>query len=351
MVPSLRLRLLAPLPLITLVACSLSLDWNSIEGPAVDGPFAGGGGSGGVPGGGQGGPGGPDGEGGRPPGGASGSGAGNGGTGGAGTSGAGQAGSLAGSGGAGPGGEGGGGTGVGGAAGGDPSSAYATAVLVDGPVAYYRFDDDPKFAQIQSQIAAPLGTVEGGALQEVAGALAGDASKAAGFTGARVVLGNAFAFAPGSPFTFEFWVKPDAPLNSEARRVFSKYETDTFLAGNDGFFFTASSAGLSFKYEPSGGGGISAVTDAKATATDDFTYVVVTSDGATSMNLYVNDNDAIRVNLTLDDAGQTAAFLLGDGLGGKRFLGALDEFAVYDKELPKIRIQEHYAIGRQPPGK
>ncbi|HEU4536313.1 MAG TPA: LamG domain-containing protein, partial [Polyangiaceae bacterium] len=210
-------------------------------------------------------------------------------------------------------------------------------------------DDDPGLTQIQSQVAAPLGTVEGGQLLAVEGALFDDASKAAGFAGARVVFGNAFAFAPGSPFTFEFWVKPDAPLTSGKRTVFSKYQTDTIFNGNAGFFFRANEDGMAFSFEPSGFGSITSVGDEAPPTTDTFTYVVVTSDGATAMNLYINALEPKRVTLELGAAGQSAPFLLGDVFDGERFRGAIDEFAVYNKELPKVRIQAHYAAGRPPP--
>lgn len=348
MAPSLRLRLLAPLPLITLVACSFSLDWNSIEGPAIDGPFAGSGGSGGAPGG-------ASGEAGRPVAGSgSGAGSGSAGVGGNGMPMAGQAGSPAGSGGAGAGSGGESGAGAGGEGGGGAGGAlgaYAKLILEAAPVAYYRFDDDFSSNLIRSlAVGGPTGGVSGGALQAVAGAIAGDDSKAAKFDGATVSLNNVFPFAPGSDFSFEFWFKPADP--NAVVGVFSKHGAEPPLnVSVAGYYFTATKTQTTFTYDPPGGGLPPPIfkVNGPPPSTDAFTHVVITSDGDSDLSIYVN-GEGPTTTLVNPEATSVGLFLLGTSPDGA-FRGALDEFAVYDKVLPTQLVKDHYAIGRGPPAR
>jgi concanavalin A-like lectin/glucanase superfamily protein len=244
--------------------------------------------------------------------------------------------------------------GVGGAAGqagagGGAPRTYAELVLSDGPVAYYRFDDAAGSGEVASVVGGPTGTVQGAALQHVGGALVGDASTAARFAGSSVSLGDAFPFAPASPFTFEVWFKPDAPLSNEFPKVFSKYVLeDPSTNGADGYYFLVRNTGASFTFEKANSDLKSSVSSGLV-PTDEFTHAAVTFDGVTGLQLYINGESVGTVMASLAAAGAGATFLLGEGPGTDPFQGAIDEFAVYDKALSAAAVAAHHARGRSGP--
>ncbi len=244
---------------------------------------------------------------------------------------------------------------VGGAgAGGQVPRTYAELVLADGPAAYYRFDDDPDSRKVASAAGGPEGTVQGERLERVGGALVGDASTAARFVDSSVLLGDVFAFAPGSPFTFEAWLKPDEPLSAQFPKLFSKYAREPAGGAGPtpdyaGYYFIVRDEGMSFSFEPLGDPEIVSVSSASAPSTE-YTYVAVTSDGATIAQLYVNGE---QVNAQVMPLAPTplagAVFLIGEGPDTERFRGSIDELAVYPRALPATAVAAHYAVGHRGP--
>ena len=91
------------------------------------------------------------------------------------------------------------------------------------------------------------------------------------------------------------------------------------------------------------------LTNVPAPSTQDFTHVVVSCDGST-MTLFVNGL-AVKDSPITGGAGTTRSpFTWGaPSIGDALFVGALDELAVYGRELSARRVEAHYRAGRPLP--
>lgn len=97
---------------------------------------------------------------------------------------------------------------------------YASAVLSDGPKAYYRLNDDTTRSLINRNSGSlgaagdatnDLATLTGGALHSIPGAIVGDSDRAAFFdftTRTEIPFNPALNTPNTQPFTVEFWVLP-----------------------------------------------------------------------------------------------------------------------------------------------
>ncbi|HEU4533586.1 MAG TPA: LamG domain-containing protein, partial [Polyangiaceae bacterium] len=235
-----------------------------------------------------------------------------------------------------------------------PLSEYAKLVLEAGPEAYFRFEfPGVASTQIVSDVGSALGDVSAGpSLGRVAGALGGEPGYAAYFDQTTVTLDQPFDFAPASPFTFEFWFKPVGSPAPALGAIFSRRTSDPAIGGYQGFFCTTDANGVSFRFEAPDfvlGDTGATVSAQEPTPTDAFTYVAVVSDGATKLKLYVNDLPVEEVDATIVPAGNDTPFLLGSSITHSGFRGAIDEFAVYRKQLSAGVIASHYSVGRNGP--
>jgi hypothetical protein len=313
--------------LASIVGCNVVLDWSGLD----EGSGAGAGGVGGDAGAGGtgGGAGSPAGAGGE-----AGAKAGAGGEGGAGAGGAGQ---------------GGGGAGGGGGA---PLSAYASAVLADGPVAYYRFNEATSDTVTSLVEGAPQGIGQNAPVPGAPGAIVGDADTAFELPGgralgqeARLVFGEAFAFIGDSAFTVELWAKPTGAEGVYAR-LFSKEDTppgpDTEYRG---FYLHSFDTEVKFGRFQGGGAAPSFLGGPPGLTDDVFSHVVVTSDGA-QVSLYINGAPLQSADSFGLAAPTNSAFIVGDRAGNfSAFIGFIDELAIYDKVLSPATVLEHYQIG------
>ena len=111
---------------------------------------------------------------------------------------------------------------------GDGGSAYAAAVLADGPIAWYRLDETAptrardamgRFDGVYRSYASPFFQME------QAGAIEDDPSKSVRFLGGSIEVDNAFAFANGAPFTLELWIDLNPTPSAEFARVLSMENT------------------------------------------------------------------------------------------------------------------------------
>lgn len=321
--PSQALALSGALTLTALVACSVGFDPDPIGGEQ-GGQAGAGGGSGGT------------------------GGSSNGASGSGGSGGSGNASGASGTGGTG--GSNGSGGGASGSGGGVPLSEYAELVMAQNPVAYYRFDDANTSTLASTAPGGPTGTVAGAPIERVVGALVGDASSAAHFTDSNVTMGDAFTFAPGSPFTFEVWVKPDVPLSTNFPKVFSKYAREQpAVADYAGFYMLVLDTGIAFAIEPVGVSDPFSASSGAAPSVTDFTHAVAVSDGKTYFELFINGVSTQRVDKPLTPIDIGASFLIGEGPDTERFRGTIDELAVYAKVLPPDVIAAHYNIGHNGP--
>lgn len=227
--------------------------------------------------------------------------------------------------------------------GGAPGCNYATEVLSDQPLGYWRLDESATPVAYDASNNGIDGTFSGGVTLGETGALAYDDNKAVRFDGmsSDVGFGDVFDFDQQKPFSLEAWILPDSPITQGA--IIGKLQ---FLDSNfDGYLLGVDFDGfVVFHRRPS------AFLGSAMRLSDAFTHVVATYDGVT-MRLFVNGaaagNHRTRVAV-LDTPDQ---FLIGNAKNWTNFKGVIDEVAVYDHPLAEARIAAHHACattGRVP---
>jgi hypothetical protein len=235
-----------------------------------------------------------------------------------------------------------------------PRSAYARAVLEDGPVAYWRLGDPA--GSTTARDATGNGwdlSVEGVVIFERSGALVGDPDLAMfvdidGATDPTAfrLIDSSGAFPDvtvgDSPYTFEAWVRWRA----------TRTPLYQFIAGrelDDADGEPTRGAQLAFQFDllrlrrfvpPDSSFVVNARTD--TSWPDRFVHVVGTFDGR-DQRIFLDGVEAPLVDVTRDDLllpSAVAPFVVGRGLNG-----TLDEVAVYDYALSAARIAHHHALG------
>lgn len=233
-------------------------------------------------------------------------------------------------------------------------NAYATAILSDGPIGYWRFEETSG-TTAHDEIGAHDGTYVGGFALGTPG-IAGNSATFNGTTACVLIGGGStFVFADGAPYTVEAWVNvPDISggkrppigwiVSSELLNPnpYPRYGWSTYIDPNgfaDGDGWNADVDG-SFIY-----GGYSFNSSGSPIDPSTWTQVVATYNTSDHFEIYVNGNPR-------DGSGSTA--LLATHAGGLSigcrdasnpsflFTGSIDEVSVYDKELSASRILAHY---------
>lgn len=224
---------------------------------------------------------------------------------------------------------------------------YATAVLADGPLAYWRLDEPAGSATVEDATGnGNDGLYLGGFSLEQDGIVAGNGAVALDGSTGRLNFGDRFDFAGTSPFTLEAWIRPRA-LTDRYPRVFTKEGNDA--AGRQGYtVFVRMATVLSspntaaverWRDQENPG---APVTDTPIPL-DSFTHLVARFDGARSQ-LFLN-------GVEMDDQASTAELVDNGGpfvIGAQStesndfFDGVVDEVAVYDYALPDARVAAHY---------
>jgi hypothetical protein len=215
---------------------------------------------------------------------------------------------------------------------------YASEVLVDHPVAYWRLGESAGPTAKDTSAGMHAGMYLGGVTFSRPGAIAGDPDTAVGLNGtdAYMTAGNLFAFAGAAQFSIEAWVKPI--LIDMTRMVISKHDT-----GVVGYEFWSGTSGLVFRRE-SADAGAAGVT-ASVIPAGMYTHVVCTFDG-TLIRIYVNGTQVTEQSSPqLLDSTAVPFFVGGSQDNLPSFLGDLDEVAVYDYELPAVRVGVHFHVG------
>lgn len=226
---------------------------------------------------------------------------------------------------------------------GTDASPYRTAVLADGPIAYWPLDEAPgeivAHEIVGGKNASFSGTVGFGA--------AGISGTGMEKTTENQVLevGDYFDFAGKTAFTLEAWARPT--LKNDYQAVFRKR-----AAGANGgliTYFRASdplNPGFKMSQETTGASGRAVSVDVDPSFANAYHHVVVTYDPASTTSarvlLYV---DGVRTSGSDDDlpAVDTAqVFWIGYG-----YTGFLDELAIYAKALDAERVLAHFQLGKK----
>ena len=218
---------------------------------------------------------------------------------------------------------------------GNLGNAYSPTVLVDGPVAYWRFEE------VSGTVAADSSGLNRAAAYLNTPTL-GDSVRAQG-TGKAVAIrdtdeGVLVDYAGWTNFTaltVEVWVRPDSVTSSEGVIIVDKGSTwNLFLdpLGRPAFQFP---------------GNVPPETLSTTPLVIGQTYHLAATYGGGAMNLYVNGA------LVSDTTGlgpipaNSTEIHMGRGLSANRFgfRGVIDEVALYDKVLSAQRILAHYNAG------
>lgn len=231
-------------------------------------------------------------------------------------------------------------------------SRYASAVLADEPLGYWRFGEANGRTAFNATASIPGTYAEFGVALGRAGAIVGDPDTAVELDGVdgRIDFGNVFDFAGRAPFTVELWIKPENP-NGKLRLILSRGATapEGGPDGYFGFYNTRVDGGAYLLFGRTSSGTASYAPGPAFTGTA-FDHVVLTYDGRDT-RLWFN---GVNVGTERDERAVTptaGAFVVGDSVIAQpfKFKGAMDELAVYDHALAADRIAAHLAAARGVP--
>lgn len=212
---------------------------------------------------------------------------------------------------------------------------YATAVLDDAPIAYFRLDDVGvvEGGSIFDEVSKThLGVVHGTPVFGVGSAVAGGG--AVSFDGAAwIELGDRYGFDGVVPFTIEAFVKPSG---TSFGHVFTKQQRTN---PKQGYAITTDGTAVMERFV--GDDGLK--TPRGTLSTNAFWHVLCTFDGS-QMALHVNGQ---LVGTEADSRAlpaHTAPAIIGAAstTGGSAFAGTIDELAIYDKVLSPSQIIAHF---------
>ena len=242
---------------------------------------------------------------------------------------------------------------------------YEAAVLADNPVGYWRLEENPGFLSTATDSSANAGAQDGAivgggtGVTSVPGPIVNEPSNnAMRFDGSsgyidvqdpNAVLGSNFP-----AWSIEFWMRPEAGGGAHQNPVVKGQ-----YSGAGGTFFNQTSGldALGFGIN----NGTPTTVDAPLATNDEWQHVVGTLErdmpqiGETVATIYVNGGDANGGSThqgTIQDVqsdNSTEPFTIG-GLYFQppgtpyvnRFLGALDEVAIYDYALNEEQAAAHY---------
>jgi outer membrane protein assembly factor BamB len=230
---------------------------------------------------------------------------------------------------------------------GTTSDQYATAVLNDGPTAYYRLDDTGTVATDSSGNALN-GTIGASVTKSAPSLLAASSDAAMTFPGTTASGGVVAVPAdsrlqPASALSLEAWIRFTA--TPATYTVALAYGSDSYYAPYDLFFRTNGTLVAQFFLSS----GVLEVASPTGLSPNTSYHVVSTYDGTTG-RLYINGSLVASGAKTGTFANYQPGFglAIGDdaGFSDPAFKGSVDEVAVYaGKALTATQIQNHYTAG------
>lgn len=219
---------------------------------------------------------------------------------------------------------------------GAPSDPYGDEVRKDGPVAWYRFEDDlggasvtltDSIGQRNAAVDGPISSVPG---------VSGRAVSLGG--GTSLVVGDEFDFAGMVPFALELWVQTNVSQGENQHLVVKRASAGELL----GYIaYLAQDRTVHFE---TWGAQMSAWTESPIAT--GYTHIVVSvsyASGRGNATLWVDGNRAPHGGFDNTSALANTSVPL---VFGEHLRGALDEIAIYDKALPEERVLAHYRAGR-----
>jgi hypothetical protein len=217
-----------------------------------------------------------------------------------------------------------------------PAGSYPAAVVADGAVAYWRLDETSGLTAVDV-VGALNGTISGNVTLNQAGALT-DPSPAMQFGGGTGQIAiPASAILDLQYMSFEAWVYITSNPGSQA--IYEKTNDGAINSGVSVQLLT----GTGWRARVLRAGDFFPVmVDAGAAPLNAWTHLAVTCD--TTLRMYLN---GVPVGTPAAVAGGlrrgVATAVLASLTGTWRFIGRLDEVAVYPTALSPAQIAAHYA--------
>ncbi|MFO1000538.1 MAG: LamG-like jellyroll fold domain-containing protein [Planctomycetaceae bacterium] len=217
------------------------------------------------------------------------------------------------------------------------NGTYATSVLANSPVAYWRLGDPPSVADRSGNSLS--GSRLGGTFAQP-GALADDSNTSVRFStsGQGILVPDNPLLTPGTSATFEAWVKPDFVATGAYQNLLSKYsytglgtEYELLISPTGQFYFGKSGGGVLVSAAPAVAGAWQHVAVTVNNGNVAFYINGVVGGMGTVASGFVNSAAPIQIGTTSNRPYQ--------------FNGQIDEIAIYSTALSATRILAHYKAG------
>ncbi len=215
---------------------------------------------------------------------------------------------------------------------------YATAVLADSPVGYWRLGETAGKLALDTSGNGNTGAYEGGVALGTSGPASGDGVPAATLDGStgHVSVPDGPSLEVAAPLTVEAWVKPNAPPHEQ--RIVSK-------GSGYGDWNLNLDSSLRPSFALMSGGSYVSAYGSRPVQQGAWTHLVGTFDGY-RMVLYVNGVVSRATTWYQWPRLTNWSYTIGQDLaGGTQFNGSVGEVAVYSSALSSDRVTAHYKAG------
>ena len=234
----------------------------------------------------------------------------------------------------------------------DAGSSYATAILADGPLAYFRLNESSG-TTISSEVGSFVGSFSHGvtlgtpsSVTRESGNLGATFFSDASNDDSDLTLGNNFAFTGTQAFSIEMWVNATT-IDSNPRHTLSKADRDGTDTPVDGWNVCVSAGTIWIERIANAG---SVIRSSQLAIVQGSTFYFVGVYDGSNLIPYVNAVSGSPVPAPGAVTPNVTAAFMGSANGGVNpghgFIGMLDEVAVYDKALTQAQITAHFNAGK-----
>lgn len=237
---------------------------------------------------------------------------------------------------------------------------YPTEVLSDGPLAYYRLNENatpppPDIGTNRGSLGVTGdGSYFGAFSRPVPGAIAGNGAiaftnpgLAAGTYNAALTVAHHTSLNPSGAFTVEFWAKP----SNDSAQLLSPVNSMSFIQGRAGYLFYQNANTWQFRIGYTGSTAASLINGG-IIVPNTWQHVVGTYSGGVSgtMTLFVNGVQVATGAVATYEPNTDSPFRIGaTSAPNREFDGAVDEVAFYGSVLSPTTIAAHYAAATSNP--
>jgi hypothetical protein len=218
------------------------------------------------------------------------------------------------------------------------SSSYASTVLADGPVSYWRLGEACGSTATDEQHVNNGTYVNNPSLGDpsLLGAEPGNPAVAFGGQGGQVRIPYSATLGLTAPMSLEAWIRPvTLPAAGSFASILTKPEAYSLQFNGPRLEFTVVQGGNRRRLQAPAGAVVAGRT-----------YHVVGAYDGVAQRLYLNGTQVATVPLTGPSSTSTSDLFLASWDGASEFFnGTIDEAAIYDKALSAAQAQKHHDVG------